>query len=231
MFDDHGAVNVVRRRLRSLRSTRLRRGAHDARASTTSSTVSRSRNSAPRSRSRPIPSHRAGPDLDSWGNCSGRFAAPSAPIARRFVDRADSSIAIAWVRWGDPTRETSAYPTGVHQAVRSAVTTPNGLRDRRWRQGLRSGHGSGSLRSRRCCSTPPTTARRRRWSVSTRTASASHHMTDSRGLADGGHDRHAEKPTAGRVVGQAQAFHRGGGRQRQLDALPGVFGRRVRLDR
>jgi hypothetical protein len=39
------------------------------------------------------PLHRAGRDLDSWGNCSGRFAAPSAPIARRSADRANSSIA------------------------------------------------------------------------------------------------------------------------------------------
>jgi hypothetical protein len=41
-------------------------------------------------RSRPIRSHRAAPDLDSWRDCSRRFGAPSAPIARRPAEREDS---------------------------------------------------------------------------------------------------------------------------------------------
>ena len=57
------------------------------------------------------------------------------------------------------------------------------------------------------------------------------HVTHAGSLADGGHDRHTEQPTAGRVVGQAQVLDRVCGRQRQLHAFPGVFGRRVRLDR
>jgi hypothetical protein len=48
-------------------------------------------------RSRSIPSHRAGPDLDSYGNCGGRMGAGvrvSSRLGISRTDRADPSIAI-----------------------------------------------------------------------------------------------------------------------------------------
>ena len=49
---------------------------------------------------------------------------------------------------------------------------------------------------------------------------------DPQGLRHGGHDRHTEEPTAGRVVGLARVFHRVGGRRCQLHPFPGAFGNR-----
>jgi hypothetical protein len=96
-------------------------------------------------RSRPIPLHREGRDLDSWGNCSGRFAAPSAPIARRFadlahfVDRAhsvESSIAhCAHLSGGaTKTREEDSHPrkpVSAMAGVRADTSGASGITSRK----------------------------------------------------------------------------------------------------
>ena len=98
VFDDHGAVNVVRRRLRSLRSTRLRRGSHDARASTTSSTVSRSRNSAPRSTMSAHPLH----------------TGQALILIPRATDTAVLRRPVPWLRAHSPNAKIRAHAIGAH---------------------------------------------------------------------------------------------------------------------
>ena len=94
------------------------------------STVSRSiANSVGDCRSRPIPSTPGRPDLDSWRNCGGRFAAPSAPIARRSAERAIRANDRAPTRVGPVgwlSGEEDSHPTRSPQAVRSQETTPSG---------------------------------------------------------------------------------------------------------
>jgi hypothetical protein len=90
----------------------------------TSSTVSRSRNSAPdRDLGR---SPHTGQALILIPGATAAFVSRRrVPRSHAVVDRADSSIAIAWVRWGDQVPRKDSRPIG--------VIRPSGCRRRRQR--------------------------------------------------------------------------------------------------
>ena len=155
------------------------------------------------------------------GSGAGR-AVPAAGGRRRPVGRRRMQVAPQAVTGRHPGEGGVTAATGDTHRFASAGQvghdTPNG--DSTEVPNLPSHRpGSGSSRSRRCW-TSPTTARPHPGVGVDHDGIGGQHMSHSGGLRHGGHHRHTEQPTAGRVIGQAQVLDSVAGRQRQLHAFP-----------